>query len=344
MKAASGSLGALSAHTFLAMLSLNEASGTLFFGPDAASTLILLRGGKLASRTDLGADFDLDACGAQFSFWPHPESQPLPTLPSRYPDHQSLWPLPALSETPLLSTSETSLRALIAHLTEKSFNGAVVLENAAVQGLLLFQRGQLGGAAAEGDGQLRLGSAALRPLLHTPEAAALTLHALPEIVSASLLGWLLGLQVSNVGGLPKDFTGLELSATGARYHRAGEPYLHLQYPGEHAPGLYALCQSVPSLTLPTEPPGWERLRYGLTLRGRDALNPMTELSMRFQGEFGRAGRRALEGFRGDLNLEEAADALKLDLSELKTTVERLEAQGFIRPVSDPSLTPGGYTR
>ena len=70
MKAASGSLGALSARTFLAMLRLNEASGTLFFGLGAASTLIRLRGGKLVSHTDLGADFDLDACGAQFSFWP----------------------------------------------------------------------------------------------------------------------------------------------------------------------------------------------------------------------------------------------------------------------------------
>ena len=197
------------------------------------------------------------------------------------------------------------------------------------------------------------GAAALRTL--TQLTAALVLHALPEPVVAGLLGWLLGLAVSDtsandtpaddtsVPGLPEGFSGLELSVTGARFYRAGTPYLlQLRPPGApvHADslGLFAACERAPTLTLPGEPSGWEGRRYGLTLRGRDALNPMTELSMRFQGDFGRSGRRALEQFRRDLSVEVAAGALGLEVAELGGLVERLEAEGFVRTVGDVSPT------
>jgi len=347
-----GSLGAMSARSFLALLGAAEASGTLFFGRAETSTLILLRRGKAAAHTDLGGGFDIDGTGAQFGFWPHAEAHPLPSLPSRYPASRgTLWALPALSESLLFSTAETDLRGLAARLARDAFTGALALENTAVQGLLLFYKGQLGGATSEEGARGRGGSAALRSLLHLAEPAALSLHALPELVTASLLGWLLGLRVedagtdADTGGMREGFTGLELTPTGARYYRAGTPYLQVPNPGgTYTPGRFAPCRDAPNLALPTEPSGWEGQRYGLTLRGRDALNPMTELSMRFRGEYGRIGQQALEGFRGDLSLEEAAQTLGLDLKELKSTAERLESEGFIRPVRDPSPTPPLYTR
>lgn len=351
-----GSLGTLSARSFLAMLESNAASGTLFFGADQASTLLLLRRGKPVSHTDVGAPFDIDTSGAQFGFWPHPESYLLPTLPSRYSGQGTLWALPAFAETRLFSTAETDLRRLVSRLLSNSFSGALVLESSAletvqgptqgpVQGLLLFQTGQLGGAVCEEGTRQRSGGGALRTLLHLTEPATLTLHALPELITASLLGWLLGLELGDTNGLPEDFTGLELTPGGARYYRAGTPYLHLRRPESAQPsGFFALCRHVPSLVLPTEPPGWEGRRYQLTLRGRDALNPMTELSMRFRAEFGRTGARALALFRGNLSLEEAAETLSLELGELKNTVEQLETQGFIRHVNEPSPTAQLYTR
>lgn len=346
MTPARGTLGALSARTFLAMLESAEASGTLFFehaGPPA-STLIVLRRGKPASHTDLGGAFDIDKVGAQFGFWPHAEAHH-PTLPSRYPASQSAWALPALTERPLLSTAETELRGLVARLTQDAFSGALVLENAAARGLLLFLGGQLGGAVCEEGARARSGNAALRSLLYLADPAALTLYALPQPVISSLLGWVLELSIDAAEGVPEGFSGLELTPAGARYYHAGKVFLQLSKPeGTHAPGLFARAERVPDLTLPTEPSGWEGRRYVLTLRGRDALNPMTELSMRFRGEFGRTGRRALEGFRSELSLEAAAEALGLELSELKSTTERLENEGFIRPAAEASPTLPLYTR
>lgn len=362
-----GSLGTLSARAFLAMLEAHAASGTLFFSQGQASTLLLLRRGKLVSHTDVGATFDsagfnhatldsaafdMDTSGAQFGFWPHPESHVLPTLPSRYPEQNLLRALPALTERSLFSTDETDLRRLVSRLGDDGFSGALVLENAAeksaeksAQGLLLFQKGRLGGAMCREGTRQRSAEAALRTLLHLSEPATLTLHALPEPISASLLGWLLGLTVDDADGVPEGFSGLELASDGARYYRAGSPYLHLPQPQSvQRSSLFALCRHVPSLVLPTEPPGWEGRRYGLTLRGRDALNPMTELSMRFRSEFGRTGARALALFRGDLTLEEAAATLSLELSELKNTVEQLEAEGFVRPMNELSPTVQVYTR
>jgi hypothetical protein len=383
-----GVLGALSARALLGLLEASGASGTLFFAQPGASTLALLRRGRAGAHTDLGAPFDVDATGARFGFWPHAESQPLPTLPSRYPASHGAWALPALEETPLLSTEETDLRALVARLLRDAFNGALVLTHAhpqeampetaqaagqgarasedglpgrrvrvlrapgerprnRVQGTLLFHGGGLAGALCEEDGRRRSGSAALRTLLHADAPAALTLHALPEPVSASLLGWLSGVHAdgSAAKGPPPNFSGLELTPLGARFYRAGTPYLQVAHPdGAHELGFFGLAQGVVQLALPTDPPGWEARRYGLTLRGRDALNPMTELSLRFRAEFGRTGARALEAFRDHLSLEETAERLAAELSDLKSSVERLEAEGFIRRVGDPSPTARVYTR
>ena len=235
----------------------------------------------------------------------------------------------------------------VTRLTGDAFSGALVLANTAVQGLLLFSEGRVGGAGAvcEESAGTRGGTAALRNLLHLAEPAALTLHALPEPVTSSLLGWLLGLSVDAAGGVPEGFSGLELAPAEARYYQGGRAYLQLSRPdGAHEVGLFRRAERVPELSLPTEPSGWEARRYTLTLRGRDALNPMTELSMRFRGEFGRTGRRALEGFRSELSLEAAAEALGLELSELKSTTERLENEGFIRPAAETSPTSPLYTR
>ncbi len=359
MKPASGVLGALTPRTFLTMLEAADVSGTLFFGPApepgrcsgtaGPGTLIVLRRGKPASYTDLGGKFDIDRAGAQFGFWSHADTEQ-PTLPSRHPAFRSAWALPALGETPLLSTAETDLRGLVARLSSEAFSGALVLSSAAACGLLLFAEGRLGGAVYEEGARTRSGVAALQGLLYLADPAALTLHALPEPVLSSLLGRLSGFSIDAATGVPEGFSGLELTPAGARYHHAGEVYLQVSVPDTFKPesayktGVFARAEHVPNLALPTEPSGWETRRYLLTLRGRDALNPMTELSMRFRGEFGRTGRRALEGFRSELSLEAAAEALGLELSELKSTTERLEQGGFIRPAAETSPTPPLHTR
>ena len=169
-----------------------------------------------------------------------------------------------------------------------------------------------------------------------------------------VLGLVLGLRLGNVtdapgntlNNVPDGFSGLELTPAGARYYAAGSPYLFVPRP-DGVPvttGLFASSLRTPPLSLPSEPHGWERRAYSLTLRGRDALNPLTELSMRFRGEFGRAGQRALEQFRTEGSVEAAATALSVELGDLKPTVERLHTEGFLRPTGDPSPTPPGRSR
>lgn len=373
MPSLSGALGPLSARALLTMLEANSASGTLFLhqsqsrqgsatpNPNATATssLVLLRRGKPYLHTDLytglgpSAPFDIDQDAAQFDFWAHAETQPLPTAPLRYPDAAgALWALPPLLETPLLSTAEVDLRALIARFAGQRWNGAVVLESSAEQGLLLFREGQLGGAfSSEVQASLggpsgaaprtRRGSSALRTLVQLQGPAELTRFTLPKLVAESLLGLVLDQQVAGAaaGGVPDAFDGLELTPGGVRYYRAGTPYLQLTHPhpspasARPSSGLYTVCHRPPVLILPTEPPGWEQQRYQLTLRGRDALNPMTELAMRFRSDFGPVGQRTLEHFRTELSLEEAAETLGLDLSELRRTVEHLEGESFIRRLS-----------
>ena len=379
-----GTLG-ISAQAFLALLSAQKASGTLYLrladgsssdGGHDSSVLLSLEHGKPQVKaefgTEGGAAFDFAQPGATFSWWPlvtgaDANDAAVPTLRGRYAELSGvLWALPTLSEQPLLSTAETGLRELAARLGADGFSGAVVLtarpphrtdlsgtdlsgtDSPTSCGLLLFYQGQLGGAVYEAGKVQQEGAAALRTL--TQLSAALVLHALPEPVVAGLLGWLLGLQLSDPVSdpaaqqrRPGGFSGLELTATGAYFYRAGTPYLlQLRSPGArtqpHSLGLFAACEQVPSLTLPGEPSGWEGRRYGLTLRGRDALNPMTELWVRFQGDFGRSGRRALEQFRRDLSVEVAAGALGLEVAELGGLVERLEAEGFVRTVGDTSPT------
>ena len=342
-----GELGSLSTRDLLGMLAAAGGSGTLVLTRGAVVRTVVLTHGQPTRQIDLGGAFDLNASGGAFAFWPGAAtdssagSDSVPTLPSRYPAARGpLWALPALAEQPLLSTAETDLRALSARLERDGFGGALVL-GAPGYGLLLFQAGRLAGAVVEDDTGLSRSDVALRALSGPADRAELTLHALPGEVVADVLGLILELRLEGVVNVPDGFSGLELTSAGARYYAAGSPYLFIPRPGG-APlttGLFAPSLRAPALSLPSEPHGWERRAYSLTLRGRDALNPLTELSMRFRGEFGRAGQRALEQFRTEGSVEAAATALSLELGDLKPTVERLHTEGFLRPTGDPSPTP-----
>jgi hypothetical protein len=325
-------------------------SGTLFLSKGERSTLLLIRQGK-TQATDLGAPYNLSAVGAQYSFWPQSLNQAglnqsgpnrvgdeRPTVGARYPESQGpLRALPALLEESLPDTSETDLRALFARLVRTRFSGALVLKHPTLQGLFLFQTGVLGAAIAEAPERIRQGSAALRSALQAlqgDESGALTLHPLPGLLSSSLLGLALAdpraqqaEQSEPAAGIR---TGVLVGEAGYTFLKGGAAYLDLITTPTTPHGFFSACERPASLTLPSEPPGWEERRYALTLRGRDALNPMTELAMHFKGEFGPTGQRALEQFRKVLDTEAAAEALGLELGELRSYVERLEAEGFIR--------------
>jgi hypothetical protein len=84
------------------------------------------------------------------------------------------------------------------------------------------------------------------------------------------------------------------------------------------------------IRLPDEPAGWESYRFALTLRGRDALNPMTDLWWRFEAQYGANGRALLEAVGKGDPLDQVARATGTDFDEVRKTVEKWEGDGVVR--------------
>lgn len=129
---------------------------------------------------------------------------------------------------------------------------------------------------------------------------------------------------------PRGFSGTEVSAQGYSYYQDGECYLLVRSETHGDRGRYTLRDQLPSLTLPDEPPGWEAQRYRLTLRGKDALNPMMELSQEFTDRYGSEGTKILRTLGQQLSAEEVAFRLELSFGNLRKWLDRLEGEGLIR--------------
>lgn len=328
----SGLTGALSGETLLLSLQRLGCSGTLLLEAPGGSLLVLLQNGTPQASFSLGQP-EVAAPNQNFYFQPHGDAT-LPLLHSRYPGSAShpLQALPALTPTTTLEARTVALRALLTPLQARGFSGVLFVGTGKGGGVLLFQNGLLGAAHFEEGARVRTGNDALRAVhrLLNADETRLELCSYPHAVIASLLG--MGLELADEGA--EGFSGVEVSGAGYTYYAKGEAYLRVPLELSVEPKRYALCGHPPNLHLPDEPPGWETKRFELTLRGRDALNHMTELSMRFRAQHGVLGQRVLEELTRRRNVEEAAFNLTLDLDELKPWIERLRDEGLLRE-ADP---------
>lgn len=306
--------------------------GTLALSDDDGSLLVLLRGGEVAATHRLGRFGSLDAPALAFHLERHGPSD-LPTVQGAFPRS----PVALLRALPLIGpgldvpTAVCDLRALIRDLRERAFTGCLTLAHREEGGAALFVGGQIAAAAFEKGGVVTERSDALRAVYRyslAEGAPPLRLHRLEPTLARALAGLALGRR-SRSAELAS-FTGLQAGESGYVFHLGGQPLLHVQGEASGAGGRFEEAEALPDLHLPDDPPGWEQGRYALTLRGRDALNPMTELSMRFLADFGSSGRRVLEALRGGVSIEEAAHRLGLELDELKPWLARLEQEGLIR--------------
>lgn len=326
----SGHSGAFSATDMLGSLKALECSGTLVLENDRGLRFILLRQGEPYANHKLGHGAEDEDTNLHFLFQAHAEGD-LPQLLSRYPGSRvtALRALPELGNRQTLEARLYNFRDLLEHLQAQNFSGALSFEDDGHYGLILLQHGHMGVALYE-EQRVREGSDALRAIYRQCLGKVrLELKALQPHLVASLMGVALGLQLEPEDAV--DFSGLELSEQGCTFYQRGEAYLcvTLEPFGRH--GRYALCQKPPELVLPDEPPGWESRRYALTLRGKDALNPMTDLAMQFRAEHGLLGKRVLEMVTGRRTVEEAAENLELELSELRPWLDKLEREGMIQP-------------
>lgn len=334
-----GTTGATSGASLLQQLQRNGSSGTLALERNGGATLLLLAGGALRRSVRVGTYAEIDAAGQRFRFDPHPAGD-CPQLATLFPGSAVpvLRALPSLGPAHEIPAGISDLRALLRRLEADRFAGALRLSDRDEHGLALLVRGRIVAAWYERDAY-RLGrNDALRAIYRyslDEERAPLALEPLPE----ALLLALLGMVASRSADDPNltTYSGLEADERGYHYVEHGERMLHIPAELVGDARRYRrldeadLERLLPDLHLPDDPPGWEERSYALTLRGQDAVNPMTELSMQFNEEFGDSGRRILDALARGATIEQAASALGLDLEELKPWLRRLEDDGLIRP-------------
>ena len=333
----SGRLGALTGHSLVKDLSALKCTGTLLLTTPNGAQLLLITDGQVKARHTLEGKPNLNDPDQRFHFQPGQESS-TPQLVSRYPRSGVgvCRALPDLEPTLTLTADLIELRSLLQQLVSRGFSGAVSLDAPEGHALLLIMDGNVSAAQYESGAQIRSDLDALRAaqrLCLKPDTK-LALHPLPEPIASALVGLALELAPSEPDG---PLTGIQVDESGYTYLVNDTPYLHIPIELLGVAGRYSANPSPIPLRLPDEPPGWESRRYALTLRGRDALNPMTELAMTFRQTYGTIGRSVLKEVSGRRSVEEIARNLRIDMGELGPWLERLAKDGLIQSLDDEYL-------
>ena len=327
--------------------------------------LMALSEGEVKGRHMLGRFAGLAATGLDLHAVPHAPG-PVPRLPSAAQGAELAVAraLPRFATGLRLLPGVTDVKPLLGKLGEVGWHGALLGSSGTgcalavlLDGRLVAASGHRGNANLERQDALRL----LQRLAHENEPDVLQLVPLEPRSAAALAGYALG---NEFRGEAQHHTGISVGPTGCTFVHRGEPYLTLadgvaeveagggepqatggesrqaaggegsQAADEEAPAprLFAALEepAAPAVPLPEEPPGWEAQHYVLTLRGRDALNPMTELWMRFRTNYGAPGQHLLEVLADGASLEAVAAALDTPLEELRPWLARLEDEGFVR--------------
>ena len=310
-------------------------SGTLVLA-DAGGTLILqLTKGQVEASFKLGGYDRLEAPGQSFHLYPH-EPAEAPQLPARSPRSESplLRALPRTRQPFTLPTGVLDLEALLERLHADEFDGVMSYVAKDETAVAVVLSGSIRAAVHERAGRLSSRSEALRVLQKRSSERGegrFELEPMDRAIVEPLAALALESTAKQAGDAP--FSGLEMDERGYRFLSKGQVILCVPSEPHGLARRYALAdaQQPPlPLSFPQEPPGWEDKRFALTLRGKDALNPMTELNMEFREHHGDVGLRVLDVLGRGLTLQESADKLSLDLGELKPWLERLEGAGMVR--------------
>ncbi len=259
-------------------------------------------------------------------------SKPILILERAYPDAT----LPILNALPLaerlirgVHSSFAELPKLCAYLEKMVFDGALILENAVA---LIFE-GKIVNACAARNDELLWGDAALLEFSRAySEGVLLEVLILERRVAHALSA----LQDRPWRVQPTDgFTGSRAMGNGyLAFIAEGEAFGRVQI-GNRESGAYPAMARPKSLTLPRVIGAWASERYALTLRGRDAVNPITDTYNRARAAHGKPALEVLTLLgRGKTPLE-IAGTLERDAGALESVVEVFIREGLLSRRPDP---------
>ena len=267
-----------------------------------------------------------------FKLFLHDTAEGIPLIGSAFPQSfvPTLRALPDLGHFERFPNTVADLLELFKYFRSNRFSGALRFVRDVERGLVLCQDGLPRIAFLENDGKVYEGSDALRSMrtLARSVHTCIDWRGLDEGILSNLFGLAQGRSAQ-----PGD-AGIASSEEGYSYLERGQVRFRVAAELSGRSGFYPPQPLLSELSLPEEPLGWETRVYYLTLRGRDALNPITELAMRLVETYGKRGKLLLEHLRerGDKGAspQALAAAFGLTLDDLQAQLSALEQDGLLR--------------
>lgn len=160
------------------------------------------------------------------------------------------------------------------------------------------------------------------------EGAALAAHPLPATHAHGLSG--VGSRAWKFNLTP-DFTGLHARPGGALLYARGEVVASIPATLPYE-GAFPAPLRPQTLILPRSLAGWAHHAYGLTLRGRDAVNPITDIFLNFRTQYGAPGLELMRAAAQGLTPAEYAMRSDAALHDLEPLLQDLLKAGYLREV------------
>lgn len=188
--------------------------------------------------------------------------------------------------------------------------------------VLVFEGRTVAAAAASATGEQALGE-------------MLNLYEQGAGISAHPLSHTLAHVLSGVGSrawkfnLTEDFTGLHARPSGAIFYARGEivATMPATLPYE---GAFPAPLRPQTLILPRSLAGWAHHTYSPTLRGRDAVNPITDIHLAFKAKYGPLGIGLMKAILQNLTPAEYAMREDLALHEIEPLLQDFSKTGYLR--------------
>jgi hypothetical protein len=230
------------------------------------------------------------------------------------------------------------LERLAAELERMTFSGSLALAGTeGIVGFALLLEGRFVSACAfesrngESGGGVWGNSALASFPVHFDDGAIVEARRIDAPLVHSLAGF--GLRAARASDGP--FSGLRVSEDGrATLEQGGSVVARLLVPGVTA-GAFPSPVPLQRLNLPKSVGAWATARYALTLRGRDAVNPITDHYNRLRGTYGKPSLEVLAQLGRGKTPFEVAGQLALELGEIEVIVTAFIREGLLRRREDP---------